>query len=93
MENQYLICPGSYSVSSILEGVADNPKLMEFVIKTMSKIFNYELNPEQKALVVKSIHKVAENSQVMTMLDCYEEWNNYPTLDDWNAYTQKYFLF
>lgn len=69
MENQDRIYSGSGSFRSIslLEGVADKPELMELVIKTMSKIFNYQLNPEQKALVVKSIQKVAENSQVMTI--------------------------
>ena len=65
---------------------------MELVIKTMEENFNYKLNPEQKALIVKSIQKVAENSQKITMLDCFEEWNKYPTLDYWNAYVQKYLL-
>ena len=96
MSNYYYFKPDlekDCSSFSLLEGVADNPQLTKFVIKTMSTIFNYELNPEQKALVTQSIQRVAENNQEITMLDCFEEGNKYPILDNWNAYIQKYFLF
>ena len=92
--DSYYIYPGSENTSSynLLEGVVEDKEYMELVIKTMEESFNYKLNPEQKALVVKSIHQLAENNQKITMLDCFEEWNKYCILDNWNAYVQKYFL-
>ena len=49
----YYVYPGSEEPSSfsLLEGIANNPALMELVIKTMEESFNYKLNPEQKAIV------------------------------------------
>ncbi len=76
----------------ILEIAAEDKEATEFIIKIMEEIFNYKLNPEQKALVIQSIHKAAENNQPITMLDCFQEWNKYPVLDYWNAYVQKYLL-
>ena len=96
MSNYYYFKLGSEnncSSLSLLEGVAGNPDLVELIIKKMEEIFNYKLNPEQKALVIQSIHKAAENNQEITMLNCFQEWNKYPVLDYWNAYVQKYFLF
>ena len=80
-------------MNNLLEGVPNNPEQMELVIKTMEEDFNYKLNSEQKDLVVKSIQKVAGNNRQITMLDCFQEWNKYYVLDNWNAYVEKYFLF
>ena len=94
MSNYYCFQPGSGSLSyNLLEGVVEDKEGLELIIKTMEKSFDYKLNPEQKALVIQSIHKAAENNQPITMLDCFQEWNKYPVLDYWNAYVQKYFLF
>lgn len=97
MNSNYCIFqPGSgdnHSSFNLLEGVADSPEQTKLVIEVMDKSFNYQLNPEQKALVVKSIQKIAENNQEITILDCFEEWNKHCILDNWNAYVQKYFLF
>ncbi len=79
-------------MNNLLEGVTNNPEQMELVIKTMEEDFNYKLNSEQKDLVVKSIQKVAGNNRQITMLDCFQEWNKYYVLDNWNAYVEKYFF-
>ncbi len=82
----------SFSILDAL-GVSENVENLEFVIKTMENIFDYELSLVQKNLVLSSMQELLLNQEEVTMLDCYQEWYKYSTLDNWSANVKKYFLF
>ena len=93
-----LFCPGQEDIatsSSLLDGLgmSEDVKSLEFVIRTLEKIFDYKLSINQRHLVLTSMQKIILNKQQITMLDCYEEWYKYSVLDNWSANVKRYFLF
>lgn len=93
-----LFYPGQEDIatsSSLLDGLgmSEDVKSLEFVIRTLEKIFDYELSINQRHLVLTSMQKIILNKQQITMLDCYEEWYKYSVLDNWSANVKRYFLF
>ncbi len=93
-----LFYPGQEDIatsSSLLDGLgmSEDVKSLEFVIRTLEKIFDYKLSINQRHLVLTSMQKIILNKQQITMLDCYEEWYKYSVLDNWSANVKRYFLF
>ncbi len=78
--------------SNLLEGVADDPKKLESLVKLLEIQCKFPLSKREKKLVSQAIESIVATNKEATLLECLKKWEEIPSLDKWNQQFRKYFI-